>query len=91
MDFTFHSPYLFESMQSWKPAMAAHDSAELKKVYRDRAWRNSVREELQANRGRLVFNGEWEKLFVVETARTRTAGWRAPLGRACTAGWQGSF
>ena len=24
MDFTFKSPYLFESMQSWKPAMAAH-------------------------------------------------------------------
>ena len=29
MDFTFKSPYLFESMQAWKPAMAAHDAAEL--------------------------------------------------------------
>ena len=69
MDFTFHSPYLFESMQAWKPAMAAHDPAELAKIYRDPAWRASVREELLAKRGRLLFNGEWDKLFVVETAK----------------------
>ena len=70
MDFTFKSPYLFESMQSWKPAMAAHDPEALKKVYRDNGWRDAVRRELEASRGRLVFNGEWDKLFVVETART---------------------
>jgi N-acyl-D-aspartate/D-glutamate deacylase len=69
MDFTFRSPYLFESMQSWKPAMAAHDSEALKRVYRDPAWRAAVRQELEAARGRLVFNGEWDKLFVVETAK----------------------
>jgi len=69
MDFTFKSPYLFESMKSWKPAMAAHDPAALKAVYRDPAWRAAVRQELAASRGRLVFNGEWDKLFVVETAR----------------------
>ena len=69
MDFTFKSPYLFESMQSWKPAMAAHDADALKKVYRDPSWRASVRKELEAARGRLVFNSEWDKLFVVETAK----------------------
>jgi N-acyl-D-aspartate/D-glutamate deacylase len=69
MDFTFKSPYLFESMQSWKPAMAAHDAEELKKVYRDPSWREAVRKELDAARGRLVFNSEWDKLFVVETAK----------------------
>ena len=69
MDFTFKSPYLFESMQSWKPAMAAHDADALKKVYRDTSWRDAVRKELEAARGRLVFNGEWDKLFVVETAK----------------------
>ena len=46
MDFTFKSPYLFESMQSWKPAMAAHDAEALKTVYRDPAWREQVRREL---------------------------------------------
>lgn len=69
MDFTFKSPYLFESMQSWKPAMAAHDGEALKKVYRDPAWRAAVKAELDRARGRLVFNGEWDKLFIVETAK----------------------
>jgi len=69
MDFTFKSPYLFESMQAWKPAMAAHDPEALKAVYRDKSWRDAVRRELEASRGRLVFNGEWDKLFVVEVAR----------------------
>ncbi|HEX2892243.1 amidohydrolase family protein [Vineibacter terrae] len=69
MDFTFKSPYLFESMQSWKPAMAAHDGEALKRVYRDPSWRDAVRRELEASRGRLVFNSEWDKLFVVETAK----------------------
>ena len=44
MDFTFKSPYLFESMQSWKPAMAAHGEEALKKVYRDPSWRDAVRQ-----------------------------------------------
>ncbi len=69
MDFTFKSPYLFESMKSWKAAMAAHGEAELKAVYRDPAWRAAVKQELAAARGRLVFNGEWDKLFVVEVAK----------------------
>ncbi|HJQ60688.1 MAG TPA: amidohydrolase family protein [Vineibacter sp.] len=69
MDFTFKSPYLFESMQSWKPAMAAHGVEALKAVYRDPAWRQAVRQEIDAARGRLVFNGEWDKLFVVEAAK----------------------
>ena len=69
MDFTFKSPYLFESMQSWKPAMAAHGDEALKKVYRDPSWRDAVRRELEASARPLVFNGEWDKLFVVETAK----------------------
>ena len=68
MDFTFKSPYLFESMESWKPAMAAHGDEALKKVYRDPSWRAAVRREIEAARGRLVFNGEWDKLFIVEAA-----------------------
>ncbi|HYD05622.1 MAG TPA: amidohydrolase family protein [Reyranella sp.] len=69
MDFTFKSPYLFESMQAWKPAMAAHGVDELKKIYSDPAWRAAVRQELDERRGRLLFNSEWHKLFVVETAK----------------------
>ncbi|MBS0539227.1 MAG: amidohydrolase family protein [Proteobacteria bacterium] len=71
MDFTFKSPYLFESMQAWKPAMAAHDPQALKKIYADPAWRAKVRQELEERRGRLLFNGEWQKLFVVEAANEK--------------------
>ena len=69
MDFTFKSPYLFESMEAWKPAMAAHDPAGLAKIYADPAWRDAVRRELTERHGRLLFNGEWQKLFVVEAAK----------------------
>ena len=68
MDFTFHSPYLFESMQAWKPAMEAHDEAALKRVYADPSWRAAVKHELQVARGQRVFNSEWDKMQVVETA-----------------------
>ena len=69
MDFTFKSPYLFESMVAWKPAMAAHGEAELRQVYGNPDWRAAVKKELAERRGRLVFNSEWDKLFVVETAQ----------------------
>ena len=69
MDFTFRSPYLFEMMQSWKPVMAVHDEAELVRLYRDPSWRAAVRQEMESGRGRLLFNGEWDKLFVIEVAQ----------------------
>ena len=40
-----------------------------KKIYGDPSWRAAVRNELAERRGRLVFNSEWDKLFVVETAK----------------------
>ncbi len=73
MDFTFKSPYLFESMQAWKPAMAAHDPQALKKIYADPSWREAVRRELAERHGRLLFNSEWQKLFVVETAEPQNS------------------
>jgi len=74
MDFTFKSPYLFESMAAWKPAMATHDAEALKKVYRDPEWRASVKREMAERRGGMVFNGEWNKLFVVEAAKAENRG-----------------
>ncbi|HJS30628.1 MAG TPA: amidohydrolase family protein, partial [Alphaproteobacteria bacterium] len=68
MDFTLASPYLFEGLETWKPAMEAHGAA-LAAVYRDDGFRRRVREELQAARGQRVFNSEWDKLHVVATAR----------------------
>ncbi|MBL8673973.1 MAG: amidohydrolase family protein [Rhodospirillales bacterium] len=73
MDFTFKSPYLFESMEAWKPAMAAHGHDDLKRVYADPSWRAAVKHELAPQQGLRVFNSAWDKLFVVEAATPANA------------------
>lgn len=67
MEFTLASPYLFESIDAWKPAMAAHGPA-LKRVYADPAFRQAVKSDLDRFRGMRLFNSEWDKVHVVETA-----------------------
>jgi len=69
MDFTFRSPYVFEGLAAWKPAMAAHDHAGLKRIYAEAGFRNAVKQELTAARGARLFNSEWDKVQVVETVR----------------------
>ncbi len=69
MDFTLHSPYVFEGIDSWKPAMEAHGDA-VKAVYADRGFRERVKADLVTLRGMRLFNSEWEKLNVVETAKS---------------------
>ena len=66
-EFTMHEPYVFEGLVSWKPAMTAH-GVDAIRIYRDPAFRAAVKEEL-STRGRRMFNGEWEKMFVTQTAR----------------------
>ena len=78
MDFTLASPYLFEGLETWKPAMEAH-GAGLLAVYRDERFRSAVREELRVARGRRLFNSEWDKLHVVEAAHGKN---RALEGRS---------
>jgi N-acyl-D-amino-acid deacylase len=68
MDFTLESPYLFESLVAWQPAMAAHGAA-LERLYADPAFRDAVKRELAETRGKRLFNSEWDKLHVVETTR----------------------
>ena len=68
MDFTLHSPYVFEGIDSWKPAMEVHGDA-LKAVYADKSFRERVKADLVTLRGMRLFNSEWDKLNVVETAK----------------------
>jgi len=69
MDFTFKSPYVFEGLAAWKPAMQAHDGAALARIYADPAFRDAVRQELAEARGQRLFNSEWDMVRVVEVAR----------------------
>ncbi len=66
MEFTLQSPYVFESLPGWAPAMAAHGEA-LKRLYADPRFRAGVKDDIASGRG-LLFKGEWDKLHVVAAA-----------------------
>ena len=65
MDFTLASPYPVEGLQSWKPALGLQGDA-LKAVLSDKAFRQSVRDEIAAPTTFRLFNGEWDKVHVIE-------------------------
>ncbi len=64
MDFTLHSPYTFEGLEAWKPALALKGDA-YKKLLKEKTFRDAVRAEI-ANpaAGVRLFNGEWDKVYV---------------------------
>jgi N-acyl-D-aspartate/D-glutamate deacylase len=74
MDFTLHSPYLLEGLAAWKPAMALAGDAYRAKLA-EPAFRAAVRAEIASPATFRVFNGEWDKMQVVETARPEHAGY----------------
>jgi N-acyl-D-amino-acid deacylase len=67
-DFTMRSPYPFESLSAWRPAMQAEGEA-LKRVYADPEFRRRVALELAQPAAVRLFNGEWQKLELVTAAR----------------------
>ena len=68
MDFTLHSPYTFEGLESWQPALPLKGPAFVSKL-REPAFRESVRKELSQPAHFRLFNGEWDKVHIVESAR----------------------
>lgn len=73
MDFTMKSAYILEGYAAWKPAMEVKGDA-LMQLYADPAFRQSVKDDLERNRGHRAFNSEWEKVNVVEAAGSVNAG-----------------
>ncbi len=72
MEFTLKNPYLMESYTAWRPAMEAEGDA-LKQVYADPAFRAAMKSELDNSEGLRAFNGEWERIEVVEVANSTHA------------------
>ncbi|MCC7274096.1 MAG: amidohydrolase family protein [Alphaproteobacteria bacterium] len=72
MDFTLQSPYVFEGLAAWKPAMAVHGEG-LKRVYADPGFRAAVRAELRDFRGKRLFNSQWDRVQVVAAAHRENA------------------
>ena len=68
MDFTLRSPYTFEGLQSWQPALPLKDAAYREKL-KQRAFRDAVTSELAQPAHFRLFNGEWDKVHVVESRR----------------------
>jgi N-acyl-D-aspartate/D-glutamate deacylase len=68
MDFTLASPYPVEGLASWRPALG-RKGEDLRRTLADRSFREAVRGELSAPTKFRLFNGEWDKVHVVEAAR----------------------
>ncbi len=68
MDFTMASPYLFEGLAAWRPAIAA-SREQLTEIYRDPTFRAAIKQELAEIHGMGLFNGEWDAIHVVEAGR----------------------
>jgi N-acyl-D-aspartate/D-glutamate deacylase len=68
MDFTLHSPYTFEGLESWQPALPLKGN-EYRNKLSNPQFRQSVREELAKPAHFRIFNGEWDKVHVIESAR----------------------
>ena len=66
MEFTMASPYLFEGLSAWKPAMAADGLEGLRSVYSSDTFRSAVREELTVPAKVRIFNGDWDKIILSE-------------------------
>jgi len=68
MDFTLHSPYTFEGLESWQPALPLKGPAYEAKL-KDKGFRDAVRAELSRPAHFRLFNGQWDQVEVVESAR----------------------
>ncbi len=66
MDFTMQSPYPVEGLLSWKPALGLSGAA-LTDTLSSQAFRDTVRAELNTTTHFRLFNGEWDKVQIVQT------------------------
>ncbi len=74
MEFTLEAPYVFEGMQAWRPAMQAKDDVTYRAILSDPAFRASLREELSRPAQR-TFNGDWDRVFVLQSAEEKHSGY----------------
>jgi N-acyl-D-aspartate/D-glutamate deacylase len=68
MDFTLRSPYTFEGLDAWRPALGKQGEA-LRAVLADPAFRSAIRAELAKPAHFRIFNAEWDKVHVVESSQ----------------------
>ena len=76
MDFTLHSPYTFEGLAAWKPALSLKGE-NYRRILGDKAFRAAVRAEISgppvATR---IFNADWEKVYIENVRRPEHRQWQ---------------
>jgi N-acyl-D-aspartate/D-glutamate deacylase len=65
MEFTLRAPYPFEGIAAWSPALTAAPGA-LPGILADSGFRDAVERDLSEPAPVRLFNGEWQKLRVLE-------------------------
>jgi len=68
MEFTLHSPYVFEGLDAWRPALALKGE-DFRKMLRERPFRDALRAELSKPAHFRLFNGEWHRVQVLESRK----------------------
>jgi N-acyl-D-amino-acid deacylase len=68
MDFTLHSPYVFEGLDAWRPALALKGE-NFKAKLREKKFRDALRAELSQPAHFRLFNGEWQRVHVIQSTR----------------------
>ncbi len=86
MDFTLHSPYTFEGLQAWKPALSLSGDR-YRTLLKTKSFRDAVRAEVTgAPVATRLFNGQWDQMYVENVCRPENAKWQqttvADLARA---------
>ncbi len=71
-EFTFKSAYPFESITAWKPAMTAPKD-QVASILADPSFRQSVRDELKTVNPIRLFNGDWDKVGIIQTGKPENA------------------
>jgi N-acyl-D-amino-acid deacylase len=65
MEFSLRAPYPFEGIGAWSPALTAAP-ADVAAILADAAFRQAIEEDLSKPASVRLFNGEWQKVRVLE-------------------------
>lgn len=68
MEFTLRAPYPLEGIAAWSPALTAAPQA-VPGILADAAFRDAVERDLSEPAAVRLFNGEWQKLRVLEVCK----------------------
>jgi len=71
MEFTMKSPYLFEGIHSWRPAMECTSLGIYKKVLAENNFRRNLSKEIENDAQVRLFNGDWDKIIVREVQNNK--------------------